>query len=488
MHKEDLLDNYVKNEYLLLKLLYLSSRELKKSEICERLNITLPTLGKIVESLQVKLLNDDISSNQLELIVTRNSLELKFINDVSIDMLAEVFLKDSNKYKVFRYLFSRKKISYVKLENYLQVSTTTLGRIIGSCNELLTDYNLKISHGRIVGDIKQQIFFYYSFFWVSSVDEKKSNSNLLSNLVEEVSVKYNLSVVQREQFYLWSLVTLKKIGEVSMNSLSIGEQKDVEQYSKTPINKFFQKIYIKHKSIYNESEVQLFSYFLSLFFISFGMTSYEIIQLGLFNKRNPAFELTSKIMAAIKAIFILDKQDVTIETNVFSLLSQIYYFRGNSYSTDSLTFMDYFKLFNSSFSTRFVSDVIKEIVEPSSLFDSFKLDQIEKRLIFLLYTLSPKKKYCVKIGVVLTTSHLVLNATILLLETELNNRRNITITQYVNDENFDLVISNISNSLLENNYKYFYQLTNIGPYLDIERLDLLIDKIALEKYQSFTFF
>ncbi len=121
------------------------------------------------------------------------------------------------------------------------------------------------------------------------------------------------------------------------------------------------------------------------------------------------------------------------------------------------------------------------------MFDSFKLDQIEKRLIFLLYTLSPKKKYCVKIGVVLTTSHLVLNATILLLETELNNRRNITITQYVNDENFDLVISNISNSLLENNYKYFYQLTNIGPYLDIERLDLLIDKIALEKYQSFTF-
>lgn len=103
----------------------------------------------------------------------------------------------------------------------------------------------------------------------------------------------------------------------------------------------------------------------------------------------------------------------------------------------------------------------------------------------MLYTLSPKEKYHVKIGVAVTTSHLMLNATIFLLESELNNIRNITVTQYAQERKFDLVVSNISNSLLKNNYKYFYQLTSIGPYLDIERLDLLINKIASEKYESF---
>lgn len=103
----------------------------------------------------------------------------------------------------------------------------------------------------------------------------------------------------------------------------------------------------------------------------------------------------------------------------------------------------------------------------------------------MLYTLSPKEKYHVKIGVAVTTSHLMLNATIFLLESELNNIRNITVTQYAQERKFDLVVSNISNSLLKNNYKYFYQLNSIGPYLDIERLDLLINKIASEKYESF---
>lgn len=198
---------------------------------------------------------------------------------------------------------------------------------------------------------------------------KKSDSNILNKLVEEVSAKYNLSIVQKEQFYLWSFITLNKTKGVLINQLNADEQKDIEQYNKTPINKYFQKIYIKYKPICSKNEVQIVSYFLILFFMSFGIISYEIIQLGLFQKMNPAFELTSKIMAAINATFILDKQNesIEIETKVFSLLSQTYYFRGSSHSTDSLTFMDYFNLFTSSFNNKFVSEVIRKIVEPSCL-------------------------------------------------------------------------------------------------------------------------
>lgn len=485
MHKEDLFDKHLKNEYLLLKLLYLSSKELKKTKICEELNITLPTLGKVSESLKFQL--EQISSDQLQFIIKRNTLELKLINNVSIDELTELLLKDSSKYKVFRYLFTYNKVNYVKLENYLQVSGTTLGRILGACNELLVKYDLKIEHGKLVGSIKQYIFFYYSFFWISSIKEKKSNSYLINELVDEIGKKFSLSVVQKEQLFLWIFITLKKINKVSINDLEVVDQQNIEQCTTTPINRYLQMLYKRYKPVYSEDEVKIFAYLLSLFFVSFGILSYEKIQLGLFRRENPAFEITNKIMAAVKETFVLEKRNqvMSIETNIFSLIAQTYYFKGANYTIDRLTFKHYYNLFNNSFREHFVLDVIENIIKPCHLFDSYKIEQIKKRLIFLIYVLTPRKKYRVKIGVISVVSHLITVSSITLLQSELNSKQDVIVLPYDENDDFDLVISNVSNSMVKNNYTHFYQLTNIGPYLDIKVLHRIINKIAAEKYHSF---
>ncbi|EGO2587861.1 M protein trans-acting positive regulator [Enterococcus faecalis] len=486
MHKEDLFDKHLKNEYLLLKLLYLSSRELRKTEICEKLNITLPTLGKLAENLKFQL--EKISSEQLQFLIKRNTIELKLVNNISIDDLTELLLKDSSKYKVFRYLFTYNKVNYVKLENYLQVSGTTLGRILGSCNELLSKYDLKIEHGRIVGSVKQYVFFYYSFFWVSSVQERKSDSYLINELVNEIGNRFSLSIVQREQLFLWILITLKKINKITLKDFDDIDQKNINQCMTTPINRYVQQVYKRLKPIYSEDEVKVFAYLLSLFFVSFGILSYEKIQLGLFRRENPAFEITSKIMAAIKETFILEgrKYIISIETNIFSLIAQTYYFKGANYTTDRLTFKHYYNLFNNPFRERFVLDIIENIIKPSHLFDSFKIEQIKKRLIFLVYVLSPREEYCVKIGVVSVVSHLLTISSISLLKNELSSKQDVIVLPYDEQTVFDLVISNISSSMIKNNYGYFYQLTNLGPHLDIKVLHGIINKISYEKYHSFT--
>lgn len=482
LHKEDLFDKHLKNEYLLLKLLYLSSKELKKTKICEELKITLPTLGKVAENLQLQL--KKISSENLQFIIKRDTIELKLINNISIEELTELLLKDSNKYKVFRYLFTYDKVNFIKLENYLQVSGTTVGRIIKSCNDLLLKYDLKIKHGRIIGDFKQYVFFYYSFFWLSSVKEKKQDSYFINQLTNEIGNKFGISVIQREQLFLWILITLKRINKTSIDELDIIDQKSIEQCTGTPINICIQQLYKKYKRIYSEEEVKMFAYLLSLFFVSFGILSYEKIQLELFRKENPTFEITNKITAEIREIFILEKKDqiLSTESNVFSLISQTFYFKGANYTTDRLTFKHYYNLFTNSFRERFVLNLIETIIKPCHLFNSFKIDQLKKRLIFLIYILTPKEKYRVKIGVISRSSYLLAISSTSLLEYELNRKQDVTIMPYNESTQFDLIISNAPNSILKNNYKYFYQLTNIGLYLDIRELYKIINKIALEKY------
>lgn len=372
--------------------------------------------------------------------------------------MTELLLKDSCKYKVLRYLFTYNKINYVKLQNYLQVSGTTLGRILGSCNKILEKYDLKIEHGKIVGDIKQYVFFYYSFFWVSTIKEKKENSHLINKLVKDIGEKFSLSVIQKEQLFLWILITLKKINKISINDLDSADQKNIEQCTTMPINRYFQKLYRNCKAIYSEDEVRLFAYLLSLFFVSFNMLSYEKAQLGLFRRENPAFELTNKIMAGIKEMFVLEErsQFISIETSIFSLIAQSYYFKGANHTIDRLTFNHYYKMFNNSFREHFVSDIIKNIIEPSNLFDSIKIDEIKKRMVFLIYVLTPREQYCVKIGVVSVVSQVITISSINLLRNELNINQDVIVLPYDEEKRYDLVVSNIPSSMLKNNYSFFF--------------------------------
>lgn len=485
MHREDVLDKHLKNEYLLLKLLYISSKEMTKKEICEELKITMPTLSRVIAGLRESL-EESIQTSQIEFNVKKSTLELKSINNISLDELMGIFMKQSSKYKVLRYLFSHQRINHVELCNLLNVSNTTLNRVLQSCNNLLFKYNLKIERGKIIGDITQYVFFYYTFLWVSEATERKVGSGITYAIVDEMAQKFELTLMQKKQLYLWLLVTLKKINKVKIEELNQINQKNIQQYNKTPINQYVQHLLEKNNPLCTSDELQIFSYLTCLFLTSFGIISYERIQLGLFCRDNPAFELTNKIMAAIKVTFNLDQSTVfTIETSVFSLIAQTYYFTGSNYTTDKLTFAYYYRLFNNSFRERFVGDIIENIIMPSYLFDQRKTEYIKKRLVLLIYILSPKKEYQVKIGVVSSVSYVLASSTIFLLENELSKRQDVILEPYTDNNCYDLVISNLTDNLLIKNYNYFYQLTTIGVNLDVKELHDIINEIAISKYQSF---
>ena len=100
MYKEDLLDKDLKLEYILLKLLYLSTGHIKKSDACRELEITMPTLTKLSENLQQQLKNEKVSFP-----INRYTLDLQVNDSVSSDELTDTLLKKSVNYQIIHYLF-----------------------------------------------------------------------------------------------------------------------------------------------------------------------------------------------------------------------------------------------------------------------------------------------------------------------------------------------------------------------------------------------
>lgn len=262
------------------------------------------------------------------------------------------------------------------------------------------------------------------------------------------------------------------------------EQIKINRCLDMPVFKYIRHSYFSKKYICSSDEATIVTYFICLFLITVGGIPYEEIRLGLYTSKNPVFEITDEIMAAIQSIYKL-KSNSTIKSSVFSLIAQVYYFHGVNYSIDKVTLNYYHNLFNNSFRNQFVLDIIENIIEPTKLFNHTKLKYLKKRLVFLIYMLSPKEEYQVRIAVLNMGSSILADASIYLLENELKGKQDVVLLPYTSDEPFDLLISNAYLPALGNNYSQFYQVTAIGADLEIKKIFTIIDQIAYSKYRSF---
>ncbi|OUZ27890.1 hypothetical protein A5806_002498 [Enterococcus faecium] len=212
MNKEIIFDTHYKNEYILLKLLYISSRELSKQEICRELGITLPTLSKIVSNIKDDFYNQ-LQSSEIKFIVKRNTIKLEYERNISLDELTTHLLQKSYKYRLLKIIFLCKNKRYKNLENIFNVSSSTLNRIINSCNEILSEYDLKIIRGKIVGSATQYFYFYYMLFLISPRNQIITNP-IIINIIDSIKKLVNLSPSKKKQLSLWIFLLIKKLNSI----------------------------------------------------------------------------------------------------------------------------------------------------------------------------------------------------------------------------------------------------------------------------------
>ncbi|MFR3285982.1 MAG: helix-turn-helix domain-containing protein [Enterococcus casseliflavus] len=480
MYKEDLLDKDLKLEYILLKFLYLSTGHIKKSDACRELEITMPTLTKLSENLQQQLKNEKVS-----FAINRYTLDLQVNDSVSLDDLTDTLLKKSVKYQIIHYLFQHAGYDAFVLADELKISVGTLNRVIAECNQLLQHFELKIKNKKLAGTMTQRIYFYYNFL---KIGETAIDSVLIDELVAELAKKITLSIAQQKQLKIWLFVIMKKVTpHTTVGSLSPEEQIKINRCQEMPICRFIRQAYVSKKSICSVDEAKIVPFFICLFLVTVGGIPYEELRLGLYTNKNPVFEITDEVMAAIQSIYCLEASHTTIDikASVFSLIAQVYYFHGVNYSIDRVTLNYYHKLFHNSLRDQVITDILQHIIAPTNLFTPTKLNYLKKRLVFLIYLLSPKEEYRVRIGVLNMGSSLLADASIYLLKNELKGKQNVTISPYNNEEEYDLLISNARVPQLGNNYGQFYQVTAIGADLDVNQVSAIVDQIAYSKYHSF---
>ncbi|MUN74778.1 helix-turn-helix domain-containing protein [Enterococcus casseliflavus] len=480
MYKEDLLDKDLKLEYILLKFLYLSTGHIKKSDACRELEITMPTLTKLSENLQQQLKNEKVS-----FAINRYTLDLQVNDSVSLDDLTDTLLKKSVKYQIIHYLFQHAGYDAFVLADELKISVGTLNRVIAECNQLLQHFELKIKNKKLAGTMTQRIYFYYNFL---KMGETAIDSVLIDELVAELAKKITLSIAQQKQLKIWLFVIMKKVTpHTTVGSLSPEEQIKINRCQEMPICRFTRQAYVSKKSICSVDEAKIVPFFICLFLVTVGGIPYEELRLGLYTNKNPVFEITDEVMAAIQSIYCLEASHTTIDikASVFSLIAQVYYFHGVNYSIDRVTLNYYHKLFHNSLRDQVITDILQHIIAPTNLFTPTKLNYLKKRLVFLIYLLSPKEEYRVRIGVLNMGSSLLADASIYLLKNELKGKQNVTISPYNNEEEYDLLISNARVPQLGNNYGQFYQVTAIGADLDVNQVSAIVDQIAYSKYHSF---
>ena len=318
--------------------------------------------------------------------------------------------------------------------------------------------------------------------------ETAIDSVLIDDLVAELAKKITLSIAQQKQLKIWLFVIMKKVTpHTTLGSLSPEEQIKINRCQEMPICRFIRQAYVSKKSICSVDEAKIVPFFICLFLVTVGGIPYEELRLGLYTNKNPVFEITDEVMAAIQSIYCLEASHTTIDikASVFSLIAQVYYFHGVNYSIDRVTLNYYHKLFHNSLRDQVITDILQHIIAPTNLFTPTKLNYLKKRLVFLIYLLSPKEEYRVRIGVLNMGSSLLADASIYLLKNELKGKQNVTISPYNNEEEYDLLISNARVPQLGNNYGQFYQVTAIGADLDVNQVSAIVDQIAYSKYHSF---
>ena len=440
----------------------------------------MPTLTKLSENLQQQLKNEKVS-----FAINRYTLDLQVNDSVSLDDLTDTLLKKSVKYQIIHYLFQHAGYDAFVLADELKISVGTLNRVIAECNQLLQHFELKIKNKKLAGTMTQRIYFYYNFL---KMGETAIDSVLIDDLVAELAKKITLSIAQQKQLKIWLFVIMKKVTpHTTLGSLSPEEQIKINRCQEMPICRFIRQAYVSKKSICSVDEAKIVPFFICLFLVTVGGIPYEELRLGLYTNKNPVFEITDEVMAAIQSIYCLEASHTTIDikASVFSLIAQVYYFHGVNYSIDRVTLNYYHKLFHNSLRDQVITDILQHIIAPTNLFTPTKLNYLKKRLVFLIYLLSPKEEYRVRIGVLNMGSSLLADASIYLLKNELKGKQNVTISPYNNEEEYDLLISNARVPQLGNNYGQFYQVTAIGADLDVNQVSAIVDQIAYSKYHSF---
>lgn len=488
MFKEDLLETSEKIQYNILKKVYVNNGKISKNNLCNELNISLPTLKNHLKKIEDLL--DKCYKSKVKISYSKDFIFLKYNTGISLHCLTTCYIESSLKYKLLKFFFIKhtKKFTGIQICNYFNISLATLNRKILECNSLLKEFDISIKNYELTGSQLQISYFYYLLFWNNRIDIS-SVVSANHNITEVIEKTFNITLKISEKYplYTWLKILMirKKFfvedffkDEFTKKNLRILENTEIF----IELKNFFEK-----DSLSKSSSTYL-AYSTLCFILSFNIIPYKVIKkISIVNESTP-FKIFTLMTSEMSNLYTTSPSNFNdeLKLHLLSLCFKSYFFKGVFYSNNKIVTNYYLNEFTSDSREKFVNNLLLKINSLYKVKYSFDPDYFKLCIILTLNYLSGVSKHSLTIGILSRIDSLILNTTIDYLRKFLRRKFDVIVEVYneYKKENYDLVITNFDPNYIPKNYNNIYIFSNLAIQYDLNNIVKMLNEIEKTKFEG----
>lgn len=488
MFKEDLLETSEKIQYNIFKKVYVNNGKISKNNLCNELNISLPTLKNHLKKIEDLL--DKCYKSKVKISYSKDFIFLKYNTGISLHCLTTCYIESSLKYKLLKFFFIKhtKKFTGIQICNYFNISLATLNRKILECNSLLKEFDISIKNYELTGSQLQISYFYYLLFWNNRIDIS-SVVSANHNITEVIEKTFNITLKISEKYplYTWLKILMirKKFfvedffkDEFTKKNLRILENTEIF----IELKNFFEK-----DSLSKSSSTYL-AYSTLCFILSFNIIPYKVIKkISIVNESTP-FKIFTLMTSEMSNLYTTSPRNFNdeLKLHLLSLCFKSYFFKGVFYSNNKIVTNYYLNEFTSDSREKFVNNLLLKINSLYKVKYSFDPDYFKLCIILTLNYLSGVSKHSLTIGILSRIDSLILNTTIDYLRKFLRRKFDVIVEVYneYKKENYDLVITNFDPNYIPKNYNNIYIFSNLAIQYDLNNIVKMLNEIEKTKFEG----
>ncbi|GGE24509.1 helix-turn-helix domain-containing protein [Streptococcus himalayensis] len=471
MQLGDIMEKAEAGQYLLLSLLAHQEKPIMLKEVGQETGLSRATLLKYTETL-----NEFAEDRHLDFSIfyQEEKLFLEMGAALSWESLVSVFLETSVKYQILCHVFHHGHFSIQSLSQKLLISEATLNRHLSLLNQVLAEFQLSISNGRLKGQEHHIRYFYYELFRKTWTAQQRDKLQLEGRSQREMDVLERLSGAsfnhhQTKELALWFYISEQR------KTVDVQEMKALEKLLfPYQDNRFYQRLQLLAPSIFEARQEDvgcLFAFLVSTSLLPVSTMEY-ILGFG-----GPVMELTTKGIRLLKESGVFGEELHEQMTYVLSQsFGKIYFFHGGIASTpyDSLEMK---RMLRPLMSEREfpLAEQLTTLVDIKSM---TLRQQVEGEFLQLICFVTEKVSHHILLGMDMAGSSMQYEVMVSALSHYLGNNRLIHFEPYQAGETYDCVITNSTE--MSYTSPFLYRIKGMLSRKDMEAIAHFIQKIVKE--------
>ncbi|WP_373470933.1 helix-turn-helix domain-containing protein [Carnobacterium alterfunditum] len=321
-------------EVTIFKQLVLNGGKLSYTDMLDCLSVAKSSLEKDLESISFRI---KPLAEQVQIAYDGQSISLTMSDDYSLQHIYQLYLDQSIKVNLIRFLFKHQEFSITQLTQELAISDSSLFRKIKELNGYLKEFDIKIRNGQLHGEELHIRHFYFQFY--SYIENKETlvasdPGKQITQVVQAVESFLHVTIEpeNRQQLNTWMMISKSRITSREKQYAYLREQ--MQPYLEDPLYQKIRIMVLRYFSRYSievdEEEAMLHFAFLLAFPI---LNEYDFHEYTLErDRRAPIATLDTYIVETIIIHYKFRKLPYMLERDMHYHLSHIhtklYFFQG----------------------------------------------------------------------------------------------------------------------------------------------------------------